>query len=444
MKALTRATQRVKSIHLIGTRSAGRAAWASTRAPALWAQAEKPIHKSQRLYYISCRRLQRRSRLHAMTTFSSAQKEIPPGMIDLAIGQPSPWLLPVEATAKAAAHCTDHPGRVLLAYGSEQGDGHFRAALAEFLEKTYAQPIDPAHLLVTNGASQAIDLICTLFSKAGDTIFVEEPTYFLARKIFADHQLKPVALPMDADGLIIEALEEELRRSRPAFLYTIPTYHNPTSVCLSASRREKLAEVSRRYQLLVVADEVYHPLSYTSAPPPPLAASCTSAKVISLGSFSKILAPGLRLGWLQAAPTLIERIARCGLLDSGGGLNPFASGVVRSAMELGLVDENLALLKQTYSRRMQAMCAALRSRLPASVRFTEPSGGFFIWLGLPEGIDTLDLLAKAKSRNVEFMPGPKFSSRQMLKNCLRLSFAYYDTPELLEGVERLSAVIRTL
>jgi DNA-binding transcriptional MocR family regulator len=379
-----------------------------------------------------------------MCNSSSAQKEIPSGMIDLAIGQPSPWLLPAEAMAKAAAHCRGHPGCVLLAYGAEQGDGQFRLALSRFLEGAYGMPVDPGHLLVTNGASQAIDLICTLFSKAGDTIFVEEPTYFLARKIFADHHLKPVALPMDADGLIVDALEEELKRTRPSFLYTIPTYHNPTSICLSAARRAKLADLSRRYSITLVADEVYHPLSYTSAPPPPLAAACLSAEVISLGSFSKILAPGLRLGWLQAAPAVIERIVQCGLLDSGGGLNPFTSGAVRSAMELGLVDENLSLLKQTYSRRMQAMCAALRSKLPASVHFTEPAGGFFIWLTLPEGMDAAALLARAVARNVEFMPGPKFSSRQGLKNCLRLSFAYYDTPDLLEGVERLAAVIGQL
>jgi DNA-binding transcriptional MocR family regulator len=376
-----------------------------------------------------------------MTAASSSQKEIPAGMIDLGIGQPSPWLLPTEAIARAAAHCSSRPDRMLLSYGTEQGDGYFRAALSRFLEEIYAKPVDPAHLLVTSGASQGIDLICTLFSQAGDTIFVEEPTYFLARKIFADHRLKPVALPMDADGLVIAAVEEELRRSRPAFLYTIPTYHNPTSVSLSAGRREQLAELSRRYDLTVVADEVYHPLAYTSLPAPPLASFCASARVISLGSFSKILAPGLRLGWLQSAPEVIGRIVQCGLLDSGGGLNPFASGVVRSAMELGLLSKNLALLKDTYSRRMQAMCAALRRRLPASVQFADPAGGFFIWLALPEAMDANGLLARAIERNIEFMPGCKFSSRQGLKNFLRLSFAYYDTPDLLEGVERLAAVI---
>ena len=143
-----------------------------------------------------------------MTAASSSQKEIPAGMIDLGIGQPSPWLLPTGTIARAAAHCGSNPERMLLSSGTGQGDLSFRAALSEFLEKTYAMPVEPAGLLVTNGASQAIDLICTLFSQAGDTILVEEPTYFLARKIFADHRLKPIALPMDADGLIIEVHTE--------------------------------------------------------------------------------------------------------------------------------------------------------------------------------------------------------------------------------------------
>jgi 2-aminoadipate transaminase len=374
---------------------------------------------------------------------SSSQKEIPAGMIDLGIGQPSPSLLPTAALAEAASHCTGRPDGLLLSYGAEQGDYRFRAAVAGFLAGIYGGPVDPAHLLVTNGASQAIDLICTLFSRPGDTILVEEPTYFLARKIFADHGLNPVALPMDADGLVVEAVQEALGSTRPAFLYTIPTYHNPTSACLTASRREALARLSRDHRLTVVADEVYHPLAYTAPPPPPLAAFIPSAPgILSLGSFSKILAPGLRLGWLQAAPAVIERFVRCGLLDSGGGLNPFTSGVVRSALEIGGVDRTLAFLRQAYTRRLQAMCAALRARLPAGVRFTEPAGGFFVWLTLPAGVDSLELRATARLQGVDFMPGPRFSSRDGLRNSLRLSFAYYDIPELVQGVERLSAVIR--
>ncbi len=376
-----------------------------------------------------------------MTTESSSQKKIPAGMIDLGIGQPSPRLLPFEAIEKAGAHCTGHHDRLLLSYGPEQGDGPFRAALARLLTRTYGMPVDPGHLFVTNGASQAIDLVCTLFTRAGDTVFVEEPTYFLALKIFADHRLKVVSLPMDADGLNVEALAEALGREKPAFLYTIPTYHNPTSVCLSAPRRDRLAELARRFDLLVVADEVYHALSYTDAPPAPLARFCAEGRIVSIGSFSKILAPGLRLGWLQAAPELIARFTGCGLLDSGGGLNPFASGTVRSALELGLVEAHLAHLKSTYAGRMAAMCAALNERLPSGVSFRRPEGGFFIWIELPEGVDAQDLLPGARREHVEFMPGARFSSRRALANRLRLCFAFYDTPELVQGVERLSRVL---
>ncbi len=374
---------------------------------------------------------------------SSAQKEIPAGMIDLGIGQPSPALLPVDTLAEAADHCTRQPGRVLLSYGAEQGDPGFRAALAGFLTGIYGGTVDPARLLVTNGASQAIDLVCTLFSRPGDAILVEEPTYFLARKIFADHGLNPVALPMDEDGLVVEGVQDALDRVRPAFLYTIPTYHNPTSRCLSAERRQALARLSRERNLTVIADEVYHPLAYTDTPPPPLAAAIDAApNIVSIGSFSKILAPGLRLGWLQAAPAVIERIVRCGLLDSGGGLNPFTSGVVRSALEIGGVDRALGRLRQTYAARLKAMGAALRAHLPAGVRLIEPAGGFFVWLTLPEGTDTTALRTTAQGRHVDFMPGPRFSSTGGLKNCLRLSFAYYDTPDLVRGVERLSDVLR--
>jgi DNA-binding transcriptional MocR family regulator len=379
-----------------------------------------------------------------MTLISSAQKPIPPGMIDLGIGQPSPRLLPAEAMAKAAAECARQPERLLLSYGPEQGDAAFRDALAGFLSESYRLPVDPDHLIVTNGASQALDLICSLFTQAGDVIFVEEPTYFLALKIFADHRLRVVPLPMDAAGLSIDALEEALGKEKPALLYTIPTYHNPASTCLAEGRRERLATLCRENGVLLVADEVYHLLSYTAAPPLPLARFCGLGGVISLGSFSKILAPGLRLGWLQAAPELIARFLNCGLLDSGGGLNPFAAGIVRSAIELGLLSGHLAELKAAYAPRMQAMCAALREHLPGDIEFLTPEGGFFVWLSLPEAIEARVLLQAAKTRNVEFMPGPRFSSRGGLTHHLRLSFAFYDEPDLLQGIERLAAAISAL
>jgi DNA-binding transcriptional MocR family regulator len=199
--------------------------------------------------------------------------------------------------------------------------------------------------------------------------------------------------------------------------------------------------LSREHNFLVVADEVYHLLAYTTTPPPPLGSYIVAETVLSLGSFSKILAPGLRLGWIQTGPTLIERLVHSGLLDSGGGLNPFTSAMVRSAIELGIQDEHLAHLKTIYRRRIVTMCTALRQHLPASVTFTEPDGGFFVWLRLPEDIDAEALFDDACRHNVGFEPGISFSSRQGLRNYARLSFAYYDTAEIEEGVERLAQVI---
>ncbi|CAB1064966.1 Aromatic-amino-acid aminotransferase (EC [Olavius sp. associated proteobacterium Delta 1] len=183
-------------------------------------------------------------------------------------------------------------------------------------------------------------------------------------------------------------------------------------------------------------------LAYTAAPPLPLASHIENSPVISLGSFSKIMAPGLRLGWIHAGAKLMTRLCGCGLVDSGGGLNPFTSGVMRSVIELGLLEKQLTNLKAVYSKRKVALTNALRELLPNSVRFVEPDGGFFIWLEFAGTIDTVQLLAAARQHNTGFLPGIKFSGQNGLKNYARLSFAYYDVPELEEGAGRLAKVIR--
>ena len=373
-----------------------------------------------------------------------AQLNLPPGMIDFGVGQPSPSLLPLMLLRKAAANRLNGNDAAFLAYGAEQGNGFFRTALAGFLSEHYRFPVEADQLFVTAGASMGLDLICTLFARPGDTIFVEEPSYFLALRIFADHHLKIISLPMDAGGLIIEALEEKLSRHRPVFLYTIPTFHNPSSVTLGADRRKLLVELSRKNNFLIVADEVYHLLNYAASPPPPPLASYIEADtVLSLGSFSKIMAPGLRLGWIQGGAQLLKRFTRCGLLDSGGGLNPFTSGVMRSAIEMGLQRDQLKILKTTYAKRKSALSNALKIHLPDSVRFTEPEGGFFTWLVFPEGVDTEKMRAEARRKNVGYLPGIKFSSGRKLKNCARLSFSYFDVPELEEGARRLADVFKS-
>jgi DNA-binding transcriptional MocR family regulator len=375
-----------------------------------------------------------------MTTLQTTQLNIPSGLIDFGVGQPSPSLLPLELMRQAAEHRLGQADGSLLAYGAEQGDGYFRLALAQFLTEGYGLLVEPERLFITASASMGLDLISTLFARSGDTIFVEEPSYFLALRILADHQFNVVGLPTDGEGLVIEAVEEALKQHKPAFLYTIPVFHNPSSATLPADRRKRLVQLSQEHNFLIVADEVYQLLAYTVAPPPVISFDEVGT-VLSLGSFSKIMAPGLRLGWIQARPELIKRFVLCGLLDSGGGLNPFTSGLMRSALELGLQQRQLNYLKTVYRQRAATLSAALRQHLPATVTFAEPQGGFFVWLRFPEDVDTEALLPALQAAQVSINPGIRFSSRQGLRNYARLSFAYYGEAELEEGVRRLAGVL---
>jgi DNA-binding transcriptional MocR family regulator len=376
-----------------------------------------------------------------MNEIRTTQANPSPGMIDFGIGQPGLDLLPLDFIRRAAAMRLGAGDAGLLNYGYELGDGYFRQQLAHFLENGYGFPVGADSLMVTAGASQGLDLICTRFTKPGDLVVVAEPTYFLALRIFADHHLRVAGVPVDDDGLIVEALVDRLQDEQPALLYTVPAFQNPTGLTLSPARRKRLLELSRAYDFLVVADEVYQLLDYDNAPPLPMAHFVEGERVLSLGSFSKILAPGLRLGWVQAGPVLLQRLASSGLVDSGGGLNPFTSNVVRVVLEEGWQDAHLAHLKAVYRRRVAAMDHALRRHMDHLCSFRRPEGGFFYWLELDKGLDTAELLAAAQEANVGFQPGIRFSSQNGLGHKLRLSFAFYGEADIEEGIERLATVV---
>jgi 2-aminoadipate transaminase len=369
-------------------------------------------------------------------TLPTSQVNIPPGVIDLGAGNPPFSLLPADLLREAAEACFAQDDPAFLQYGAEQGDGLTLNALAGFLTQGYGFPVAPDHLLMTNGISGGLDLLCTLFTHAGDTIFVEEPSYFLALRIFADHGLKPISIDTDENGLVIDSLEEKLREHKPKFLYIIPAYQNPSGHTLSAERRAQLVELAREHDFLILADEVYHFLSYDRQPPKAFGAWTEDAHVLSLGSFSKVLAPGLRLGWMHAHPSVIQRVACCGLIDSGGGLNPFTSAIVREVIQSGNLDKNIARLVEVYRSRVAAMDASLRRHLP-NVVYVVPSGGYFFWLRLPGSRDASPLQENALGNKVNFRPGVRFSSRNGLRDYIRLSFVFYEPEEIEEGIVRL-------
>ncbi|HDD61371.1 MAG: PLP-dependent aminotransferase family protein [Chloroflexota bacterium] len=365
------------------------------------------------------------------------QTDVPPGFIDLGSGNPGLEMLPMEMIAHAAERYFEVGDRHTLQYGAEQGNGLFLSALAEFLSSKYGFSVAADKLLATTGASSALDLLCTLFTQPGDAIIVEEPTYFLALGIFADHRLNVYAVPLDQEGLDVDSLEALLVEIQPKFVYTIPTFHNPASTTLSEMRREKLVSLAQEYDFLLIADEVYHFLAYAEEPPPPLAEYSDQAEqVVSINSFSKILAPGLRLGWIQAHPKMISRLVKCGLLDSGGGLNPFTSAIVQYLIESGDLTKNIRQLQDVFQQRQEAMSTALDRYLPG-IHYNKPQGGYYFWVHMPER-DTVQLRNIIHKNNIDIRPGSLFSSQNGLNDYLRLSISNHNPEQIETGIKILA------
>lgn len=364
-------------------------------------------------------------------------------LIDFSLGHPGNDQLPIDDIRDLAHRAFLDADQDLLQYGPKAGAQSFREALAKMLSSSLGVPTHPETLFVTAGASQALDLACELLSQPGDVVFVEEPTYFLALRIFASRGLQVKGIPIDAHGLDVEALEAALRETTPAFLYTIPTYQNPTGVTLPEERRKRLVELSQRYSFTIVADEVYQLLDFGAPPPPPMFSFDEGGNVVAMSSFSKILGPGLRLGWLQGTPEFVDRLVGSALVNSGGGLNPISSAIVQVGLDSGFQLEHLNRLRQEFGARADKLADELKRNLPVA-EFRKPDGGYFFWVKIP-GVDANQLAKVATEEGVRFQPGPAFSSHEGLREYVRLSLSYYDAHQLGCGVKRLAnAVARVL
>ena len=338
----------------------------------------------------------------------------PPGTINFGIGQPSADLLPVDLISQASQAFFDVAEPYNLNYGILQGDTRFLESLATFLTKAYSSDVTPEQLFVTAGNSQGMDMSALMFARPGDTVFVEEPSYFLAFQIFRDHGLNIVGIPLLDDGLCTATLRQELQTHKPAFLYTIPSYHNPAGLCTSAAKRREIVDLAVEHNFLVLADEVYQLLHYYEPPP-----------------------PGLRLGWIHTSPRLRKRIRASGFVNSGGSINHFSSHIARQAIDNGSLDSHIKDLRVAYRGRLEAMDAALHEYFDGVATWTRPDGGYFFWLEFDESIDTTPHRAKAREAKAGFQTGALFSTEGQLRNCLRLSFAHYNEDDIREGIARL-------
>ncbi|MBN1411942.1 MAG: PLP-dependent aminotransferase family protein [Spirochaetales bacterium] len=369
------------------------------------------------------------------------QVEVPENVIDLGLGHPSLSLLPMDMLKASADKIFQAKDPTFLQYGPDEGGGYFRHMLSGWLSEKNRAFIAPESLFITNGISLGLDLVCTCVSRPGDTVIIEEPTYFYVYEIFKNHHLNIVSVPVDREGMVVEKLEHILKEVKPSFIYTIPFFHNPSSVSLSGNRMDQLFSLCRKHDALIVSDEAYQFLNFSPQFPVSLAIRGMGNKILSLGSFSKILAPGLRLGWIHSTPDLIKKIAGTGFVKSGGGLNPFTGRIVGAFMKNGSQDTHLASLKETYRKRAERMLAALKTCLPSDFEYAEPSGGFFVWIRMPEERDARDLLCKCEANGIKFKPGYLFSETGALHNFIRLSFSYYKEDRLSEGIERLAKVL---
>jgi DNA-binding transcriptional MocR family regulator len=377
---------------------------------------------------------------------SFTQNFLREGFVELGFGEPDPALLPVGLVREAAQRALGAPDAArALAYGSNPGPEALRTAIAKRTADREGLDLAPGDLLVSGGNSQALGQVLTDLARPGDVVFVEDPTYNLALRIIADHAVEVVGVPLDAEGLDVDALAAAVSATReagrrPRLLYTIPTFNNPAGVSLSPGRRERLLELARREELVLVEDDVYRELAYDDVAPSALRAVDPGAPVVRLGSFAKSLAPGLRLGWIDAPKELRGQLASDGVLESGGCMSQFSAAVVAALLEAEAFGDHVAVLRTTYAARRDALADALREHLPAGCRYALPAGGFFLWVTLPEGLTASALLPLAERHRVGFTPGHRCSPTGD-DGSLRLAFSLYDEVSLAEGGRRLALAI---
>lgn len=373
----------------------------------------------------------------------------PPGALPFAYGHVDPALFPIEQLAEAAGEALAQHGQSALNYGAELGCGPLRDYLRSKLARDEGLALEPENLIITAGASGALDMALRLFTRPGDTVLVEAPSYHEALAVIRDYPVKLAAVPMDGDGLRVDALQRRLASlvgagERPALLYTIPSFQNPSGVTLSAERRLQALELAYRHDLLIIEDDVYRDIYFEDPPPRSIFQMDTHGATIRLGSFSKILAPGLRVGWAVGTAAHVERMAACGLTRSGGGANPFAAYVAAVFCERGWLEPHIVGLRQAYRQRREVLLAALRATMPPDVAWTEPAGGFFVWLTLPEPLSAPEVLQRAQRLGITFLTGEPFFAKghKEGRRHIRVPFSYLELGDLTRGMEILAEAIR--
>ncbi|MDR2154662.1 MAG: PLP-dependent aminotransferase family protein [Burkholderiaceae bacterium] len=372
-----------------------------------------------------------------------------PGIISFAGGFPDAAMFDVAGIREAAAKAlAEEPGGALQ-YGATEGYEPLRAQLAAFMQAKGVGGLEPRQLIVTTGSQQVLDLLGKTLVDPGSKVIVEGPTFLATIQCFRLYGGDLVSAPVDGDGVKVDELEQLIRTHRPKFVYLIPTFGNPSGALLSLERRRRVLELALRYRTLIVEDDPYGDLYFDTPPPPSLLALSHEVPgsrdwLVHCGSLSKVLSPGLRLGWMVAPPDLLAKAVMCKQF-SDANTSTFAQAVAAQYLSAGRMPATLARVRQVYGGRARAMGAALRSELGDAIDFVPPQGGLFVWARLTGAGGRLtdgDAFArKAIEQGVAFVPGAPFYCDNPDRGTLRLSFATAGEDNIREGVARLAKAL---
>jgi 2-aminoadipate transaminase len=363
-----------------------------------------------------------------------------PDIISFAGGLPGPDVFPAKEFRVACMHVLEEHGPEALQYGTTEGFKPLRQMIARHAER-YGITAGPENILITCGSQQALDLIGKVFIDPGDRVVVEKPTYLGALQAWNAYEANFVGVPTDADGIRIDELEKTLEAGGK-FVYIMPNFQNPTGVTLSLERRKRLVQLAAQYEVPLIEDDPYGQLRYEGKHLTPLFA-LDGQDVIYLSTFSKILSPGLRVGWIVAPPDIIHRFVQA---KQGTDLHTstLIQLVVHEVAHGGFLDRQVRSIRSVYRERRDVMLSALKKNFPVSVQWTQPQGGLFLWVTLPTKLDSAEVLQEALKQKVAFVPGASFYPDGSGANTMRLNFSYSKPPIIEEGIRRLGRVLKSM
>ena len=363
-------------------------------------------------------------------------------IISFAGGLPAPELLPIRELEEATHRVLQEEGAQALQYSTTEGYLPLREKLVARMAARGGVRTSVEEVLITTGAQQALDLTGKLFLDEGDTVICESPTYtgaISALKVFAPRW---VEVPTDDEGMDLEALERRLQYcDRVKLIYVVPNFQNPTGTTWSLERRRRFAEIVTQHSVAVVEDDTYGELRFEGLPLPPIKSFDSKGHIVYIGTFSKVLSPGMRIGWLTASSPLYEKYV---ILKQGSDLHTstLCQMQISAYLEMFDFDKSLSRMRAVYRERRDAMIRALEKEMPKGVRFSRPSGGLFLWVELPPHMDARELLRRSLELDVAFVPGGSFFPKGNKENTLRLSYSHMPVERIEEGVRRLSAAAR--